>query len=212
MFTPTPRVDFSTMPRPAFGMVAAHLDTATPRVSAKARARQTRAAQLATEALPDLPRPGESIHILMTGYYDLMSLISTTARRLTRCNHLRTATLAMSRRNAAELVDLLAAGKVERLTLILSAFFRAHNKELYDTIATDLEPFPGTTISAARNHAKVATFESPDGWYVFESSANLRSNRCSEFLTAFNDRGLFQFHNAWIDDRAQKYEETDAPG
>src|SRR6516162_8724988 len=75
----------------------------TSNIRAKAfRASLRRRAQLkaAADILPQLPRPGESMHALMTGTFDFLHLLTVVIQsRPVRCETLRLATLAFSRRN-----------------------------------------------------------------------------------------------------------------
>src|SRR5262245_17179011 len=81
-----------------------------------ARARRRYAAMLreASAILDHLPQPGESLHALMTGLYDFMTLVAhVITNRPAPCEVLRIATLAFSSRNTAELVQLLDGGAVQ---------------------------------------------------------------------------------------------------
>jgi len=75
-----PPLSFASIPRPAFGSAAQHLD-APPRLTTKADRRHVRAAKTAAELLPDLPQPGEAVHALMLGTFDLCQVITATVRR-----------------------------------------------------------------------------------------------------------------------------------
>ena len=197
-------MDFAAVPRPAFGRAARHQPAAPPPRTARADARYHRAAKTAAELLPDLPAPGDAVHVLMTGHYDLGQVIAATAARLPDCRHLRVATLCYSKRNAADLLALLdARGAGFRLTLLVSSFFRSHNKELHEWFAGQLKPYPAARLAAARSHCKVACFDlgAGDG-LVFEGSANLRANGNREQLTAIRDRGVHDWHAGWIDSLA----------
>src|SRR5947209_1416547 len=97
-----PPLSFASIPRPAFGSAAQHLD-APPRLTTKAARRYQRAAKTAAELLPDIPGSGEAVHCLMLGSFDLCQVISATVKRLPECRHLRCATLCYSKRNVAEL-------------------------------------------------------------------------------------------------------------
>ena len=200
-FSPLP-LSFGDIPRPAFGTAARHLD-APSRKTTKADRRHQRAARTAAELLPELPRPGEAVHALMLGTFDLCQVITTTARRLPNCRHLRIATLCYSKRNVADLCDLLESRKADplALTLLVSVFFREHNKELHERAVADLTGFAGVTVAAARSHCKVTLFDlGKKDALVFEGSANLRTNKNREQLTAFRDRPLHDWHAAWIDE------------
>ncbi len=197
-----PPLAFSAIPRPAFGSAAQHLD-APPRKTTKADRRYQRAAKTAAELLPELPQPGEAVHALMLGTFDLCQVVSAAVNRLPNCRHLRIATLCYSKRNIAALCDLLEGRKENqlRLSLLVSNFFKEHNKELHERAVAELTAFPGVEVAAARSHCKVTLFDLGDGdALVFEGSANLRTNKNREQLTAFRDRGLHDWHALWIDD------------
>jgi hypothetical protein len=197
-----PPVSFATIPRPAFGSARQHLDAPPPRQTTKADRRYQRAARTAAELLPELPQPGEAIHCLMLGTFDLCQVISATAKRLPELRHLRIATLCYSKRNVAELCALLETRKAEplALTLLVSVFFREHNKALHEYAVGELTEYPDVKIGAARSHCKVVCFDlGMNDALVFEGSANLRTNKNREQLTVFRDRELHDFHSRWID-------------
>ena len=192
---------FAAIPRPAFGTAARHLD-APPRLTTRADRRYTRAAKTAAELLPDLPAPGESVHALMLGHFDLCQVISATAKRLPALRHLRIATLCYSKRNVAELCSLLDGRKGDpvALTLLVSDFFKEHNKALHEWAAGELAQFPAVRVASAGTHCKVACFDLGDGdGLTFEGSANLRTNKNREQLAAIRDRTLHDWHAGWID-------------
>src|SRR6266545_995251 len=107
----TPPLNFAVVPRPAFGTAPQHLAAAPPRKTTKADRRYQRAAKTAAELLPELPRPGEAVHALMLGTFDLCQVITAAVNRLPNCRHLRIATLCYSKRNIAALCDLLEGRK-----------------------------------------------------------------------------------------------------
>lgn len=197
-------MDFAAIPRPAFGTARQHLPSgpqAVLRKTTKADARYQRAALTAAELLPELPKPGESVHCLMTGTYDLCQVIIATAARLPSLVALRIATLCFSKRNRGELLSLLEVRTGLKLVVLVSHSFKGHNKEECEAFAADLAQYPDARLVAARSHAKVVTFDAgPDDGLVFEGSANLRNNRNREQLTAIRDRTLHDWHAAWIDD------------
>jgi hypothetical protein len=201
METPAP-LSFAGIPRPAFGSAAQHLRDEPPRKTTKADRRYMRAAKTAAELLPELPAPGEVIHALMLGSFDLCQVITATVKRLPQLRALRIATLCYSKRNIAELCSLLEGRKDVplALTLLVSVFHREHNKELHEWAVGEFATFPDVKIGAARSHCKVTLFDLGDGdGLVFEGSANLRTNKNREQLTVFRDRDLHDWHATWID-------------
>lgn len=197
IFTPT---KFAAIPRPAFGRAAQHQPATPPAKRTKAAARYQRAAKTAAELLPELPAPGEAIHCLMLGTFDLCQVIAATLKLAPNCRHLRIATLCFSKRNAAELLGFLETYPALLMTLLVSTFFQGHNKELSERFVEMLKEYPQARMVAARTHAKVVTFDlgEEDG-LVFEGSANLRTNGNREQLTAIRDAELCHWHSAWID-------------
>jgi hypothetical protein len=148
-------------------------------------------------------KPGEAIHALMLGTFDLCQVITATAKRLSELRHIRIATLCYSKRNVAELCSLLESRKENplALTLLVSVFFREHNKELHEWAAGELTQYPVVKVGAARSHCKVVCFDlSEADALVFEGSANLRTNKNREQLAAIRDRTLHDWHASWIDD------------
>jgi hypothetical protein len=59
-----PPLSFASIPRPAFGSAAQHLDPPA-RLTTKAERRYQRAAKTAAELLPERPEAGESVHCLI---------------------------------------------------------------------------------------------------------------------------------------------------
>ena len=200
-FSAAPRTDFAAIPRPAFGRAAQHMPGMPSPKTTRATARYQHAARTAAALLPDLPKPGESVHCLMSGYFDLCQVVASVVGRLPALRHLRIATLCYNKRNAAELLGLLDTRRDLRLTLLVSVFHREHNKALHEWFADELKAFPRARLAAARSHCKVVCFDiaANDG-LVFEGSANLRTNKNREQLTAIRDRALHDWHAAWIDE------------
>lgn len=197
------RVDFGAAGRPAFGRAAANDPVAPPPLTARAAARSRVMARRAAELLPELPGPGEHVHCLMTGLFDLCQVIIHTARR-TRCRALRIATLCWNKRNVVDLAGLMeergAAGDPLPLTVLASVFHREHNRELWEWAAGQLAPFPLARLAAARTHAKVTCLDlGPGDALVMEGSANLRTNQNREQLVAIRDRDTHDWHAGWID-------------
>lgn len=203
MFTPTGTTFGS---RVVFGRAAGTAEaggTGQPNLRGKALARHYREAKLAADLIPQLPEPGEHVHCLMTGFFGLAPVIADVAAR-TNPRALRIATLCWSAKNVEHLAGMMerrdAAGDPLPLTLVVSDFFRTHNRELVEHTRERLEPFGGVRIVPCRSHAKVTTFDlGPGDGLTFEGSANLRTNRNAEQLTVIRDRATHDWHAAWID-------------
>jgi hypothetical protein len=163
--------------------------------------------------LTALPEPGEALHSLITGRYDLMHLLVVLLGKVGPARHVRIATLSYNGRNLTEMFTLLDGPNPPQLTLLCSCFFRDHNRELWEET---IEGFRerGQRAAAARTHAKVISIETAAGVkLVLEGSANLRSNGNREQFALIHDPGLFAFHSAWIDELVTRHEgENDSDG
>jgi hypothetical protein len=174
----------------------------------KARLRRAAQFRAAADVVPHLPGPGESVHTLLTGTFDFMLVLTCVVQqRLSACAHLRVTTLAFSTRNVQEMAKLLDARLVGRLTLLCSDFMANSNRAIYDGAVEELATARGQTVASARCHAKVACLAFADGLRLtFEGSANLRTNKNVEQMTAVNDPGLHDWHAAWIDEKVREHE------
>jgi hypothetical protein len=167
----------------------------------------------AAAVLTHLPAPGEALHALITGRYDLMHLLVCLLDRLGPARHVRIATLSFNARNLMEMLGILDGPTPPRLTLLCSAFFRDHNRELWEETLAEFRD-RGQRCAAARTHAKVITLDLASGVKLaLEGSANLRSNGNREQFLLVNDAALHDWHAAWIDELVTLHEpENDRDG
>jgi hypothetical protein len=169
--------------------------------------RRTAQLRAAADVLPHLPRPGESVHALLSGTFDFMLVLTCVIQgHPAHCETLHVTTLAFSRRNTQELARLLDEKKVGRLVLLTSDFMAKSNPAIYQGAVEELVRVRGQTVASARCHAKVACLAFADGLrLVFEGSANLRTNKNIEQVTVFNDPDLHDWHTAWILDKVGEH-------
>jgi hypothetical protein len=208
-----PRPAFGAAPRLTFDQRPAGDGTPAPHVD-HATARRTALLAEAADVLAVLPGPGETVHCLLTGRYDLMHLLVCLIDRLGSVDAMRIATLSYSARNLAEMVSLLDSSRVKTLTLLCSLFFAEHNTSLWEQ---SLEEFRDRNqrAAAARSHAKVVTFAFASGRRLtLEGSPNLRSNGNREQVLLADGAGLHDWHARWIDELVTQHEgnDRDDPG
>jgi hypothetical protein len=153
----------------------------------------------ANPAIKQLPGPGESLHGIMTGHYDLMQLLVVILQRLkSPCTVMRIATLSLSARNVQEMAALLDSKAVVKLDILASDFFRTHNTEIFAELVKELQD-RGQRVAAGRSHCKVATIALKDGRrYTLEGSANLRTNKNLEQFALTQCPELHGFFDGWI--------------
>jgi hypothetical protein len=151
--------------------------------------------------LEQLPLEGESLHGIISGKYALWDMVPALIERTgDTINDLHIATLSYGKQNAAELLGLIDAGQVKRCSLLVSYFFKAQNKSLYDTLVPQLRA-RGHPVLAMRTHAKIILARMQSGaHYVAEASANLRSCKNIEQFVLSRSPELYEFHRSWIDE------------
>jgi hypothetical protein len=190
---------FTSLPTVRFGKPAtvvqvgpqAHLTRATLR-----RAKQLKAA---ADVLVDLPADGEALHCLQSALFDLTSVLVLLVDRLGTCSHMRIATLAFSKRNLTQLLELFDIGQVKRLSLLGSTFHRNHFPGEWAEAEQALQS-RGQHAAVYTNHSKVITLDFQAGpKLTIEGSANLRSNRSLESFVITHDAGLHDWTATWID-------------
>jgi hypothetical protein len=175
---------------------------------ARTNCRRFACLQAAAEAVSFIPEEeGTSAYFIMSGFYDLMHLLVVFLERFgSPCNTMRIATLSMSRRNVQELATLYDSGKVSRLDLLTSDFFRRHDDDIFSELVTEFHA-RGQRVAAARSHCKVVTLLLDDGRrYVASRSPNLRTNKNLEQLTLSRDAELFGFYDGWLSDMVSAHE------
>jgi hypothetical protein len=201
-FPPPPPVAFTTgwpgLPSP--GKPKAE-DTQRRAHEFKAALRRRAQLKRAAEVVPQLPGPGESLHCLLTGYFDFALVLTCVLRsRPAPCEALRVATLSFSKRNVQEMARWLDEGLVKRLVLLASDFMKEGNPATYFGAVKELAEGRGQAVAAARCHAKVACLHFTDGMKLaFEGSMNLSTNRNVEQMAVINEAGLHDWHAGWID-------------
>ena len=195
-------MDWNMIASPRFGEESQGKPTLT-----RSRVDRRWAMMVAHAAEVRLPAPGEAVHGVITGMYDLAALlVAALAQKDAVCTHLRIATLSYSERNIVRLCQLLDDGKVGTVSVLCSTFFRNHNKTLFSTNQADLRK-RRSRISAARNHCKVVCLDFADGTrYTLEGSANLRRTSDWEQFCLCADAQLHDWHAHWIDDLVTKHE------
>lgn len=107
------------------------------------------------------------------------------------------ATLSFSKRNALQLAGFHDNGWVKECGIVVSQYFAKADAEIWTGAKAEFTK-RGIRMEHTRNHAKVTLLECAGGYYVAESSANLRSCQNLEQFCLSNDRELFAWHLAWI--------------
>jgi hypothetical protein len=198
-------MDFANVLKPVrFGEAPADVPRPYRRQSGPRRFAQLKEAAAILETLP---APGESLHCLQSGRYDLCDVIGHLLTRLGPAEHLAISTLSFHQRNVSALLSWIESGQVERLTMLCSAFFREHFPETFDALFQGIQGMH--RLAAARCHAKLVAMHFQSGVkMVIEGSANLRTNSNTEQFTLFNDAPLCNWWTAWIETEVAKHAQS----
>lgn len=158
----------------------------------------------AAAQLAPLPGPGEEVVLIMTGTFhgwDIVTAIAELAAPVTIA-HLHIATLSFNQAQTHELADLLDAGTVAAVTMVVSDMFYQKDRPTYELLANELTA-RGHVIARPRNHAKLLCFALADGRRLCaHGSLNLRRCNSYEQIAISSDPALYDFFVAFIEEAA----------
>lgn len=186
----------------SFGFGRKSADNVPKSITTKARgARQCAALREASAVLAVLPKPGEALHAIMTGRYDVTDIVEALIGRLGPISDMRAATLSFNKRNVSQVETWLKTGQVVNLEILCSKFFQDHNPDIFAA----MHEVVGQRLAASRNHCKVITMQFADGkTLIMEGSANLRTNSNREQFVLVNDAKLYSWHSEWISEQVKR--------
>lgn len=164
--------------------------------------RDVRQVRTAVEHLGRIPDAMEALHLLCSGRYALWDMVPAILELAApvAIDSLHIATLGFSRQNVAEMLDALDRGRVARLSLICSHYFKGTSGGIWEFAAEELPKRPHTRFLSIRTHAKLLAIKLADGRTVtIESSANLRSCKNIEQMTVYGHPNVYAFHAGWMD-------------
>ncbi len=148
----------------------------------------------AARILIRLPDPGEVLHLVLDGSFDLCNLIPRIVELADETvEQLDLATLGFNDATLDVLTELSDAGKVRSIRLLCSHYFRSVDSTLWSRAHAELTR-RGHTLFVARTHIKTQAFEFASGRTILlMSSANLRSCKNAEAAVLFNNRPAHDF-------------------
>jgi hypothetical protein len=166
--------------------------------------RRLAALKEANQVLEILPEPGQSLHCIISGRFDLADVISTILSRLGPAKEMTVATLSFSKKNVNTIAQWIESKTVQKMTFLSSLFHREHNADLYKALHEIL--VSPHALASSRNHCKICCLDLENGTKLaMESSANLRTNSNWENATLYNCPMLHDYHCAWIQNEVRKH-------
>ena len=152
-------------------------------------------------ALPSLEHDGDAVFALVSGNFifgDLLEALVVDRNWLV--TEMVVATLSLGKDNVDSLANLTRGGYVERLSLIVSDYWYAHERRAAGGVPYIMATLGGTgfAFAAAGLHTKVTLIRTACGKeLVLHGSANLRSSRNLEQVMIEHNPDLFAFNHRW---------------
>ena len=159
----------------------------------------------------DLSQPGAHLHAVVNGNFIFGDFIEAWIKANNwLIPDLYLATLSYSQANVDSLANLLHGDYVQRLHLMVSDHFFAHERHRHGLINyayQELDAYGGERfqLTVTVSHAKVTCLTpidevtgDPIGHYVLHGSANLRSSASIEQFAIEHDHALHAFHTEWL--------------
>ena len=172
----------------------------------KVTARRLAGLREATEALEQLPQPGESLHVVSTARLDLTDTLAALITKLGSVLDLRIATLGYNPANLRAMLTWLDEGSVKKIALVSSLFFRAHKRGLWEDTLREFH-LRKQRAACCHSHSKVITLHFHSGTKLsIEGSANLCGNGSArEQFAIIHDVDLCSWHSSWIEALGSKH-------
>ncbi len=152
--------------------------------------------------LSDLPAPGEAVHAIMSGRYDLLVLLAAMLDihppRAGRCGSRPSVS---ARPMPSSCLNSRRTRRSARLVLLCSSFFKGTASSCSRRSATT---WPPSRLAGSRPCGRIAKagllrFRGRDEAGDREQRANLRTNSNKEQLCVLNDRALHDWYAVWLD-------------
>ena len=157
--------------------------------------------QKLAEVMPALPKPGECYHVVSNGDFDYWTWIPVLAGYMGHVDEFYGSTWTVNRRNVIGLLAMLDDGIIGAASFVSGLYFKRRESSVYATLVQGLAT-RGQRFCCLENHAKVtllANAASGD-FIVMEGSANYTANPRIEQNIVANDRDLYEFHRAWLEE------------
>jgi len=155
------------------------------------------------EFFENLPRPGETLHVVSNGSFDYWNFAPVTLQLLGRPAVFYGSTWTMNRSNVLQLLSLYDQKKLSSVTMFSGLYFKRREPAVYTALASGLID-RGQRFLCFENHTKIMLIGADPDWIVMEGSANFTANPRLEQNNISNDRDLFDFHKTWMEDLLAK--------
>ena len=152
------------------------------------------------EVVTDLPRQGESMHIVSNGSFDYSTLVPRIIdlSLADYCSEYYFSTWTMSHDHVLQIIDLFNNGYIKQVTALTGEYFRTRESATYSILANWCE-VNGQRHFANKNHSKVTLLKMGNEYFTIEGSANYTANPRIEQFVLSNHKELYYFHREWME-------------
>lgn len=149
---------------------------------------------------------GETVHALLSGNFIFGEIFEALAvQNQVLIEDLTASTLSISKENVDSLHNLMVAGYIGTLNLIVSDYYWSHNRQNAPYIYEALDIDQRFQLAVAGTHTKIALLKINGKKIVCKGSANLRSSRSVEEASFETNEELYDFHMAWHEEILREY-------
>jgi len=153
------------------------------------------------ELLP-LPKENEQYRIITQEAFNAYTFILYILER-EEIEHMHLSTFNIKETIIEALFDLLKAGQIKTLRLMISESvrFRMPKRiaQLQDLFTQNKDKYD-IKVKLNWNHSKIILVKTKDNFYCIEGSGNLSDNAQIEQYIIDNNQDLYDFHKSWMDE------------
>ena len=152
---------------------------------------------------------GERANVIVNGKFEFGDFIEAfIIENNAKVVDMTVSTLSYSQNNIDSFGNLVYANRLDKLNIIVSHYFYAHNRGAlnyaYEELDTENCDFQ---IAVAEIHTKSCIFETSGGKkFVLHGSANLRSSGSIEHFTIEENPELYDFHKEFYDSIIENFQ------
>ena len=145
-----------------------------------------------------LPERDEFFFLQTDGQWNAFTFLPYLLQSF-QIQELHACTYSISKRTIEALVELHDAGKVDKITLMISDSMRKRNPVTIDLLTALARERPNIEVRYAWVHAKMTLVKCLGGHYVIEGSGNWSDNAHYEQYVFGNSKGLYEFRREMFD-------------
>lgn len=170
----------------------------------KEKLRDAMKKEKAGDILQELPKVGETLHIISNGTFDYWTFVPIIIGLLGgRSDEGWFSTWTLNRANCNELFEIFDRGELGKIHFLTGLYFKRRETAVYAKLITGIQE-RGGRYKALENHAKIILLTNGHDYITMEGSANFTANPRIEQNTITNIKAVYDFHKEWMDEILSK--------